>query len=99
MSDHPQIQGAAATTVPAAPAAAAHDEGLSRRGFLATGAGVGTVLAVPGLLGATVRTADAAPGEHHPDTSHHGAPDTIGVRPAPFTEGAPLVEPEVRSSR
>ena len=98
MSDHFQTQGKGGTTGQGAPAPAAQDTGLSRRCFLTTGAGVGTVLAVPGLLGATVTNAGAAPGEHHMGMSDHGAPDTIGVRPAPFTEGVPLVEPEVRRS-
>jgi len=73
---------------------------LSRRRFLTTGAGVGTVLAVPGLLGAPDKNAAAATGENNMDMdmSGHDAPDAIGVRSVPFTEGAPLAEPEVRRS-
>jgi FtsP/CotA-like multicopper oxidase with cupredoxin domain len=73
---------------------------LSRRRFLTTGAGVGTVLTVAGLLGESVRNAAAATGENNMDMdmSGHDAPDTIGVRSVPFTEGAPLAEPEVRRS-
>jgi len=76
------------------------DEGLSRRRLLTAGAGIGTVLAVPGLLGRTVKKASAATSNPHMgmDMSSHDASDTIGVRPAPFTRGAPLVEPEVRRS-
>jgi FtsP/CotA-like multicopper oxidase with cupredoxin domain len=73
---------------------------LSRRHFLATGAGVGTVLAIPVLLEATVGSAGAASGGNdlEVDQSGHDEPETIGVRSVPFTEGAPLVEPELRRS-
>jgi FtsP/CotA-like multicopper oxidase with cupredoxin domain len=77
-----------------------HDGGVSRRRFLAAGAGVGTVLAVPGLLGTTVKKAAAATMEHSMEmgTPDPDAADTIGVRRVPFTDGAPLIEPEMRRS-
>ena len=64
---------------------------LSRRHLLATGAAVGTVLAIPALVQATVGRAGAASGgdDMDMDQSGHDAAETIGVRPVPFTEGAP----------
>jgi FtsP/CotA-like multicopper oxidase with cupredoxin domain len=69
---------------------------LSRRRFL-TGAGAGTALIVPGLLGAAPADAAAETGEQM-DMGMSGASDSIGVRPAPYAEGAPLLDPEERRS-
>jgi len=102
MSDH-RNQGKGGTTIPSAPKPTAPEGGVSRRRFLTTG--VGTALAVPGLLGATTGGAEAETGAAPQSTDMPGmdmpsqdSPDTIGVRAVPFTEGAPLVEPELRRS-
>ncbi|QBR71179.1 copper oxidase [Beijerinckiaceae bacterium] len=65
-----------------------------------TCAGGGAVLAAPGFLKDTFETAHAGvpDGRMDMNMSEHEAADTIGVRPAPFTEGLPLVEPELRRS-
>ena len=97
MSDHRGNQGKDGTTIPSAPALIAA-EGVSRRRFLTTG--VGTALAVPGLLGAVAGDAGAETGADMSgmEMSSQDAPDRIGVRAVPFTEGLPLAEPELRRS-
>ena len=82
-----------------------HRRNVSRRRFLTTGAGVGTALVVPGLLGGVAGEAGAETGTTPQSTDMSGmdmsgrdAPDSIGVRAVPFTEGLPLVEPELRRS-
>ena len=105
MSNHRRNQGKGRTIIPSAPALTAAEGGVSRRRFLTTGAGVGTALAVPGLLGAVAGDArgDTPSAAQSTDMSGMGmsgpdVPDSIGVRAVPFTEGAPLVEPELRRS-
>jgi FtsP/CotA-like multicopper oxidase with cupredoxin domain len=97
MSNHRRNQRKDGTTIPSAPALSAA-EGVSRRRFLTTG--VGTALAVPGLLGAAAGDAGAETGTDMSGMEMPGqdAPDMIGVRAVPFTEGVPLVEPELRRS-
>jgi FtsP/CotA-like multicopper oxidase with cupredoxin domain len=87
-------------TQPNVQSPAAYGKGHSRRRFLVACAGGGTVLAVPGLLNQTFETAHAEvpDGRMDMNMSEHDAVDAIGVRPAPFTEGLPLVEPELRRS-
>jgi FtsP/CotA-like multicopper oxidase with cupredoxin domain len=103
MSDHRRNRGKGVTTSPAAPALIAPEAGVSRRRFLSTG--VGTALAVPALLGDVIAGAEAEAGATPQSMDMPGmempgqdSPDTIGVRAVPFTEGAPLVEPELRRS-
>lgn len=87
-------------TQPNVQSPAAHGKGHSRRRFLVACAGGGAVLAAPGFLKDTFETAHAEAADHRMDMnmSEHDAVDAIGVRPAPFTEGLPLVEPELRRS-
>jgi FtsP/CotA-like multicopper oxidase with cupredoxin domain len=68
--------------------------------FFAAGATVGASLAVPGFLGAAVRSAGAAEGGPATDlgVAHHAGSDSIGIQRVPFAAGAPLTEPEVRRS-
>jgi FtsP/CotA-like multicopper oxidase with cupredoxin domain len=65
---------------------------VSRRRFLQTGAAVGAGFAVARRL-ARARAANAGHGAHGTEFT-----DSVGVQRVPFTEGAPLVEPEVRRS-
>src|SRR5471032_3447084 len=63
---------------------------LSRRRFLMNGATLGALLP-PGVLGLAIAPGGAA-GGNPMDMSN------LGVPRAPFTKGAPLIEPEVRRS-
>jgi hypothetical protein len=98
MTDHSRAQNHMKT--PATSSFASQSEGVSRRRFFAAGATIGAGLAIPGFLGTPIRNAGAAETGHatHDGTPHQGFSDTIGVQRVPFTEGAPLVEPEIRHS-
>jgi FtsP/CotA-like multicopper oxidase with cupredoxin domain len=100
VANHFRIQRSGETALPGVPEPGAHDRELSRRGFLRTGAGIGTALAVPGFLAASVENAGAETGGSAMgmDMPGQDGADTIGVRAVPFTEGGPLVEPELRRS-
>ena len=63
---------------------------LTRRGFIQTGLGVGTALALPNLPGVRAVGSAAAAHDHEPVGRDEGAKD--------FKPGAPFVEPEVRRS-
>src|SRR5262245_5404117 len=68
---------------------------LSRRRLLTTGVGLGATLMVPSLAHGTLRgLVPAASHVHH----QHGGAEGMGPPTAPFVEGAPLVEPEIRRS-
>src|SRR5829696_6469573 len=69
---------------------------LSRRRLLTAGAGLGTLLVVPGLVGCAGRTVRAtSTHQHHaPAAGAHGGP-ILSQHPS---EGMPLAEPAVRRS-
>ena len=66
--------------------------GVSRRSFMRTGAGLGTAMLLPGVPGVLIGRATAQASAHMP------APAGAEEGWKSFKPGAPLVEPEVRTS-
>jgi FtsP/CotA-like multicopper oxidase with cupredoxin domain len=97
MSEHTRSQDEREVAASAGRGTADRAAGVSRRTFLTASSGIGTGLAVPALLEATIKRVRAAPDEHRMGMDASETDTTI-VRPAPFTPGAPLIEPEVRRS-
>src|SRR5215470_20388477 len=95
MSEDIQTQAGNGAGGPRATESTVREERLSRRRFLTASATIGAVLALPATPAAPAgsATTDADLYICMPGSAE---PDTIGVQPAAFTEGAPLLEPEVR---
>jgi len=95
MSEDLQTQAGNGAGGPRATESTVREERLSRRRFLTASATIGAVLALPATPAAPAgsATTDADLYMCMPGSAE---PDTIGVQPAAFTEGAPLLEPEVR---
>src|SRR5215471_13405831 len=69
---------------------------LSRRRFLTASAAIGASVALPASQASPAAPASDVAADAGAYMCMSGTePDTIGVQPAAFTEGAPLREPEV----